>query len=329
MIVRQSLFRRFATLAATMITAAMLGGCTIRTGHGTGSEEKLAGPPRELPENCKIGFLITLNHPYWHNMRLGAIDEGKKHGVTVDVLNAEEDPKKQIEQINQMIAQKVDAVCLAPMKKDALVPGVQALNRANIPVIIVNREIGEPCDYYCYVGTNVYGGAVVAARILMEAIGGEGKIVEFHQLLGTSPEKDRSRALQDVLKEYPKVKLVARLPHGAKEDLVNSQMFVLLDQHPDLKGVYAHGDVFAIAASQVCQDKKRTDVAIVGMGGSREAIKAIKEGRLTGTSFQQPEEEGRLAVRMAIEAVKRKKPSYPIECPAVTRENADQFEGQF
>ncbi|MHC4120451.1 MAG: sugar ABC transporter substrate-binding protein, partial [Planctomycetota bacterium] len=85
----------------------------------------------------QIGFLMTLDHPYWQNMRLGAEDEAEKLGVEVTILNAKEDPVLQIEQI-----------------KEPLVRGVQMLNRAKIPVIIVNREIGEGCEYVCYTGTD-------------------------------------------------------------------------------------------------------------------------------------------------------------------------------
>ena len=52
----------------------------------------------------QIGFLMTLDHPYWQNMRLGAEDEAQKLGVEVTILNAKEDPVLQIEQINEMIA---------------------------------------------------------------------------------------------------------------------------------------------------------------------------------------------------------------------------------
>jgi len=283
------------------------------------------------PLKYKIGFLLTLDHPYWHGMQRAAIDEGKKLDAEVLVLNAKEDPALQIQQIQEMIAKQVDAVCLAPMKKEALITGVKALNEAKIPVIIVNRDIGEGCDYVCYVGTDSYHGAVVSAKILMEAIGGEGKIVEFHQHLGTGPEKNRSRALAEALQEYPNVKCVARLPHKGERARVIAAMQTLLEQHPDLKGVYAHGDMFALAASEACRQIGRPEVATVGMGGSKEAIQAIRDGRLTGTSFQQPEQEGRRAVQLAVKALGGEKleKAYPIECPPITKENADQFEGQF
>ncbi|TKJ37384.1 MAG: hypothetical protein CEE38_07730 [Planctomycetes bacterium B3_Pla] len=294
----------------------------------------LAGCGKDDSEQARkqqIGFLMTLDHPYWQNMRLGAEDEAEKLGVEVTILNAKEDPVLQIEQINDMIAKRVDVACLVPMKKEPLVRGVQMLNRAKIPVIIVNREIGEGCEYICYTGTDTYAGAVVSARILAEAMGGKGQIIEFHQHLGTGPEVARSQALRDVLEDYPDIEPVARIPHNGERDIVKTEMQTLLQRYPDLAGIYAHGDNFAIAAAQVCQKAGRADIKAVGMGGSKEMIEAIKQGLVTGTSYQQPEEEGRSAIRLAVKylAGEKLEKTYPINCPAITADNAHQFKGQF
>jgi len=291
----------------------------------------LVGCRDHSPQKRQLGFLMTLDHPYWQNMRLGAKDEARKLGVEVTILNAKEDPVLQIEQIKEIIAKRVDLLCLVPMKAEPLVRGVQMLNRAGIGVIIVNREVGPGCEYICYTGTDTYAGAVVSAKILAEAMGGKGELIEFHQHLGTGPEVARSKALRDVLKDYPDIKPVARIPHRGERDIVKTEMQTLLQKYPNLTGIYAHGDNFAIAAAQVCRKVGRTDVKIVGMGGSREAIEAIKEGVLTGTSYQQPEEEGRSAIRLAVRYLdgEKLKKRYPVDCPPITRENAHKFEGQF
>jgi len=289
------------------------------------------GKSSDDTQRREIGFLMTLDHPYWQNMRLGAQDEAQKLGVEVTILNAKEDPVLQIEQINEMIAKQVDIVCLVPMKKEPLVRGVQMLNRAQIPVIIVNREVEAGCEYICYTGTDTYSGAVVSAKILAEAMGGKGEIIEFHQHLGTGPEVARSQALRDVLKDYPEIKPVARIPHKGERDVVKTEMQTLLQKYPNLAGVYAHGDNFAIAAAQVCKKAGRTDMKVVGMGGSREMIEAIKQGLVTGTSYQRPEEEGRSAIRLAVGYLDGEKleKSYLIGCPPITKKNADEFKGQF
>lgn len=305
-----------AVCVGILAVALLAGGC--------GKSESDDGRP-------KVGFLITLDHPYWQNMRLGARDEADKLGLDVTILNAKEDPVLQIQQIKDMIAKKVDIVCLAPMKKEPLVRGVQMLNKAGIPVIIVNREIDAGCEYVCYTGTDTYAGAVVSAKILADAVGGKGQIVEFHMQLGTGPELARSKALKDVLKDHPDIKVVERIAHKGKRELVKTEMQILLQKYPKLAGVYAHGDNFSIAAAQVCRKAKRNDIKIVGMGGSQEAIDAIKDGLMTGTSYQQPEEEGRSAMRLARKYLNKEKleKNYPVNCPAITRENAHKFKGQF
>jgi len=303
-----------------LIAAALVSGCSKSDNSKAGAENSI-----------RIGFAMTMDDPYWQNMVLGAKDEAAKLGVSVTFMNAQEDVQKQAQQINDLIAQGVDAVCLIPMKPDGLVNSVRALNAAKIPVIIVNREINDGCDYVAYTGTDTYDGGETSAKILMNAIGGKGEIVEFQQVLGTGPQIVRSKALQDVLKEYPDVKLVAQISHEGSDSKVVAAMGTLLGKYPNLKGIYVHGDPQAIAAGNACYSAGFTNIAIVGMGGSVQAIEAIKQGKLTGTSYQQPDEEGRSGIRLALKCLKGEtlEKRYPISCPPITKDNAEQFRGQF
>jgi len=307
-----------AVLLAALVAAAMAG-CSGEGGSAAGDAA------------YTIGFCMTLDHPYWQNMRLGAMDEGKKAGAEVIIMNAKEDPVQQIQQIQELIARDVDLACVVPMKKEPLVSGIKALGEAGIPVIIVNREVAEGCDYVCYTGTDTYDGAVTSAEVLVKAIGAKGGIVELHQHKGTGPQLLRSKALRDVMAKHPGVELLASVPHNGDRGKAIKETQVLLEKFPALKGIYAHGDNFAIAAADACIEAGRADVAVVGMGGSQEAIEAIRAGKITGTSFQQPEEEGRNAIRLAVRHLKGEalEARYMIPCPPITKENADQFKGQF
>ena len=316
-----------AALAAAVAAALLVPACNDSGQTPAGGAGKKA--------RYKIGLAMTLDHPYWNNFYSGALDEGRKLGVEVIVTDAQEDAGKQITQIKQLLASGIDALCLVPMKPDELVPGVREANRRRVPVIVVNRNVAEGCEVVCYIGTDTYEGAVTSARILARAIGGEGGIVEFHQALGSGPERLRSKAVRDVIRdEYPKIKILRRIAHQGKRSVVVEEMKALLgdaDLSAKIKGVYAHGDEFALAAAQACESRGRKDIAIVGMGGSKEAIAAVKAGRLTGTSYQQPEQEGRRGIRRAVELLEGKKldKQYLIKCPAITPDNAEKFTGQF
>lgn len=287
-------------------------------------------------EDYTIGVAMTLGHPYWRNMERGVNDEAKaweKSGgirVAVRLTNCEEDARKQIDQIQGLIGQKVDACVVVPVQKDALVPGIKALNRAGIPVIILNREVAGG-DCVCYTGVDTYKGAVGAAEILMEAISGKGEIAELHQILGTGPQILRTRALDEVAKRYPEVKIVARLPNEQDRSKTISRTQEVLTKYPNLKGIYAHGDIEAMAAVMACEQANRKDVKVIGMGGSAEAIKAIRDGRLTGSTYQQPYEEGRLGIKCALRHLKGEKLPKEIllPCPKITKENAAKFKGQY
>ena len=225
------MLRRTLRVHVLSLLAAGLMGC---------GNDKPQTDQKDAPRKYTIGFCMTLDHPYWQNMRLGAIDEGKKLGAEVIIMNAKEDPVRQIQQIQELIAKQVDIACVVPMKKEPLVAGIKALNDANIPVVIVNREVAEGCDSLCYTGTDTYAGGVTSAEILMKAIGGKGGIVELHQHKGTSPQLARSRALKDVMAKYPKVKLLASVPHQGKRGKAIQETQVLLQKFGKrLKGIAA------------------------------------------------------------------------------------------
>jgi len=66
-------------------------------------------PPSGAAGTYTIGFAMTLDHPYWQNMRLGAIDQAAKLGARVTIMNANEDPVLQIQQI-QVIDSKAPEI---------------------------------------------------------------------------------------------------------------------------------------------------------------------------------------------------------------------------
>ena len=324
---------RWTSLITGVALAALSAGGCSREESGGATTQPAAATDKS---RYTLGVAMMLNHPYWTGMEQGARDEAaaweKEHGFDIDVIltDAREDAQLQITQIRQLIASGADGVMLVPAKPEPLVDGVLELNRKQIPVVLVNRPIGEGCDYVTYCGTDTKEGAKVSARILMEAIGGEGEVAELQQIPGSGPQILRSAALDEVLEEFPKVTLVARQSHGLDRTKTIKVTQALLPNHPDLKGLYVHGDLFAIAASEVARQLDRK-IAIVGMGGSREALEAIRDGRITGTSMQQPYQEGRMGIRLLLRHLRGEQldKSYPLVPVKVTAANAGEMEGQF
>lgn len=303
-------------------------------------ETTVQNPTPTKKKDLSIGIAMTWGHPYWQNMITGFKDEAKaqeqKRGIKIHLIfnNAEEDAAKQINQCQTLVSQGVDAVVMVPVQEEASVRAVWLLNDAHIPVILDNRQIKDKtgrAKWVCYTGTDTYDGAKVSAELLMKALGGQGDIVELQQVLGSGPQIARSQALQDVLKHYPKVKLISQQSFGADESKAVSIMTDLLKAHPEINGVYPHGDNAAIYALKACEAAGRTDIKIVGMGGNKDALAAIKAGKMVGTSYQQPYKEGRMGLSCALAWLfgEKVKVYDPTPVRPVTQANCSQFKAQF
>ena len=346
-----------AGLVGVVVALLTLAGCATRrtatappTSAGTtkGSptakapveDEYSVNPTPSTKQALTIGIAMTWGHPYWQNMIAGFKAEAKaqeqQRGLKITLVfsNAEEDAAKQISQCESLAAQQVDAAIVVPVQAEASVRAIWLLNDASIPVVLVNRHISDSsgrAKWVCYTGTDTYEGAKVSADLLMEALNDQGEIVELQQVLGSDPQLARTQALKDVLATHPNVTLISQQTFGANEDKAVAIMEDLLKAHPEVNGVYAHGDNAAIYALKACEAAKRPDIKIVGMGGSKDALALIRKGALVGTSYQQPYEEGCSGMRYAIayllgERVKRNTPTPVLP---VTQRNASQYEGQF
>src|SRR5215475_13775192 len=97
---------------------------------------------------------------------------------------------------------------LAPFDPKAMVPAVDKLNAAGIPVTNVNERL-EGGNVVAYVGTDDYQLALTTARYLLNAIGKKGNIVILEGPENLPTSVDRVRAYKDALKEFPDVKLLA------------------------------------------------------------------------------------------------------------------------
>lgn len=93
-------------------------------------------------------------------------------GVEVISLEAENNVSKQISIIEDMIIKGVDGVLLVPIEVEAVIPAIEALNKANIPVVTVDRRIkeGAPVQILCHVGADNVEGGRKAARFIVEKL---------------------------------------------------------------------------------------------------------------------------------------------------------------
>jgi ribose transport system permease protein len=302
---------------AAVVAAAVVGATTFL--HGGSSAA--AGQ--------KLGLsLSTLNNPFFVQIKDGAQEEAKKLGVDLTVTDAQNDASQQANQLQNFTSEGVDSIIVNPVDSDAAGPSVRAANKADIPVVGVDRGVNKAETAALVASDNVEGGKL-GARALADKLGGKGKIVILQGLAGTSASRERGAGFAEGLKAYPGIEVVAEQPADFDRTKGLDVMTNLLQAHPDIDGVFAENDEMALGAVKALGDKAGTSVAVIGFDGTPDGLKAVKNGTLYASVAQQPTELGRIAVRNALRAAEGKGVEKTVKVPVkvVTAKNVDEFSG--
>ncbi|WP_369246736.1 substrate-binding domain-containing protein [Streptomyces sp. R41] len=277
----------------------------------------------------KVGLsLSTLNNPFFVQIKAGAQQEAKKLGVDLTVTDAQNDASQQANQLQNFTSSGLGSIIVNPVDSDAAGPAVRAANKADIPVVGVDRGVNKADTAALVASDNVAGGEL-GAKALAEKLGGKGKIVILQGLAGTSASRERGAGFAEGLKAYPGIQVVAQQPADFDRTKGLDVMTNLLQAHPDIQGVFAENDEMALGAIKALGSKAGKSVSVIGFDGTPDGLKAVEAGTLYASVAQQPKELGRIAVDNALKAAEGKKVQETVKVPVkvVTKENVAGFGG--
>ncbi|MGI4860279.1 MAG: substrate-binding domain-containing protein [Janthinobacterium lividum] len=253
-------------------------------------------------KGLKIGFSqVTLQSPFYVQLRDGAQAAAKADGDELIFLDANGDVSKQNNDIQDLLTRKVNVLIINPVNPDAVAPSLEAARRARVPVITVDRSVNEPVA--ARVGRNnvtmgeVSGKALVAA--LKKAGVTRGGIIEIQGDAGGSVMQDRRNGFHAALKGTQFTVIEGPYSEYIRANAVTA-MQDLLQANPDVKAVYAHNDDMALGALQVLQESNRKDVLVAGVDGLSEALVAMDKGQqFVATAANDPRYLGALTIQTA------------------------------
>ncbi|MFC9291920.1 substrate-binding domain-containing protein, partial [Streptomyces sp. NPDC057052] len=302
---------------AAVVTVAVVGATSFL--HGGASSTA----------NPKVGLaLSTLNNPFFVQIQSGAKAEAKKLGVDLTVTDAQNDASQQANQLQNFTSSGYDAIVVNPVDSDAAGPAVRAADKAEIPVVAVDRGVNKATTDTLVASDNVAGGEL-AARTVAEKLGGTGRIVILQGQAGTSAARERAEGFAKGLKAYPGIRVLAQQPADFDRTKGLDVMSNLLQAHPDVQGVIAANDEMALGAIKALGSKAGKSVQVVGFDGTPDGLTAVGNGTLYASVAQQPSELGRIAVDNALAALRGKKVAETVKVPVkvVTKENVAGFGG--
>jgi len=186
---------------------------------------------------------------------------------------------EQLSQIEDVTIRRPDAMLFMAVDPRGVVPAIDKVNAAGIPVINYNDRVAGG-KYVSFVGVDDFGVAANTARYLLKAMGGKGNVIIIEGVKGSSTSDERVRGFHQALKEFPDVKVLASQPANFQRLQALQVTENLIQSHPSLKGVLAATDAMAMGAIEALEAAGKKDVKVVGINGVPEAIEAIKAGRL-------------------------------------------------
>ena len=270
--------------------------------------------------------LSTLNNPFFIDVRDGAQDAAKAAGVNLVVVDAQNDPATQANQIADAVTKSPAAVLINPVDSDAAGAAVKPALAAKIPVVALDRAVNG-ADVTTSVSSDNVDGGRQAAKALAEAIGGKGDILVLEGVPGTSASRERSQGFSEGLKVFPGLKVVGQQPADFDRTKGLNVATNLLQSHPGVVAIFAENDEMALGAVQALGNKAGQQVKVFGFDGTQDGLKAVKAGTLVGSIAQQPKDLGKTAVDVAIKAVNGDavEKNVPVPVTTVTIANVDQF----
>jgi ribose transport system substrate-binding protein len=276
----------------------------------------------------KIGLSVAnLQADFFNQIKQSVTAEAAKQGVEVVVADARGDAATQVNQIEDFITKKVDAIVYIPAGATAAGVPVKDAKRANIPIIAVDRNPpDEPAN------TFIASDSVAAARTLGEHVakltGGEGQVAILQGQIGTTPEIDRNKGFQEALSKDPGLQVVAKQPADWDQDKGFTIAQNMLQVHPDISVFFGRADAMALGAAQAVRVANvGHKVTIVGFDGDYAGLKAVRDGTVDATMTQQTQKMGRMAVQSAQTLISGGKVPAQQLVPAylTTAKNAAQY----
>ena len=247
--------------------------------------------------NKNVALSISdLKNPFFSSLLHGAQEAAELFGIKLLIVDAENNDARQLTDIVNLIKQKVDIIIVNPTNTEAITPGIELANRENIPVITVDRK-SSAGKILCHIESDNVEGGRMAARILAKYLKGDGRVIEIEGIPGTSAAHERGTGFNEELSKYPAIKVVSREVANFDRKEAREIMRHLLRNDIQFDAVFAHNDNMILGAIEAYEElRSQTPRVFIGFDAIREAVQAVKQGRLTATIAQKPETMGRLSM---------------------------------
>lgn len=280
-----------ALLAALGASSALAAKTPIPQGY-KGVEASLPTSyemPKKRSGSCTIGF----QNPIAANETLNAWQKGleaqaKAFGCRVIAVDDQLSPDKQVSNMQQLLAQKVNVIVFYPLDPKATVPVLKRAKAQNVPVLAVDATFGSTkasAPYLPYVTSQVWQGRDIQAYIQAQALA-RAKPKAKVGLIGIGAPVPALKYLAQRQAFWAKKfgLSVVGVQDNPTDDVVGGEKAAngLLQRYSEMNAVIGYNDPSALGAFTAARGAGRT-LTVIGCNGSSDGLTAVKSGRTAAT----------------------------------------------
>jgi simple sugar transport system substrate-binding protein len=246
-------------------------------------------PPGQ--KTITAGFVQIGTESLWRAAETQSIrSEAEARGINLRIAPTPPEQESQVKALRGFIAQKVDALILAPCVETGWEPVLREAKAARIPVFLMDRgfSVSEGGLWRTLVSSEFPEQGRMAARWLAEKTGGKCNIAELQGPVGSTPAYERHKGFEEVIVgEYSAMILVKSQPgDGSRAKGKELMESFLKAEGNNIQAVFAHNDDMAFGAIQAIEDaglKPGKDVLVVSIDATKPALEAIIAGKLSAS----------------------------------------------
>ncbi|WP_053668443.1 substrate-binding domain-containing protein [Streptomyces sp. NRRL B-1140] len=299
--------RRLPTVTIAITLLAAVAAC----GRGGQSDGSGSSQSKDAPRIAIVTRDFT--NPYWAALRDGAIAEGKKLGVTVNVQagQSETDSTGENAKLSALAGQNYNCFGVVPVNATNVITPLVPVAQKKIPILNLDTQIDPGASkqagvsYASFIGSDNLTAGKQAGEALLKRMGGHGDVALLQGIAGEQNGINRQKGFSDAV--AGKLKIVATQPADYDQAKAQTVTEAILKAHPGITGIFAANDSMGLGAAQAVKNAGLTGkVSIISVDGITAALHAVKAGTLSGTISQYPYAEGQMAVQACINLVKHK-----------------------
>jgi ribose transport system substrate-binding protein len=280
----------------------------------------LVDEPAEAQKRVKIVvFTKNVTNPFWKSVRVGADKAGRALGADIEhaAPTKPDNIEEQTRLVEDWIVKRPDAFVFVPVDYKALVPSIQKVNRAGIPVVNFNNRMTD-IDAVTYIGSDDETIGYEISRYLFKAMGDRGKVIHVDGVPAAITAQNRKKGFERALKEVPGVELLASQP-GNYRRLPAVQVFEnLMQRFPVIDGVFCANDDMAVGVAEALVAANRGGkTKVVGIDAIPDGAAAILKGTMLASADFSGHDQGYLAVTAAVRYLRGEKIPKEISLPVV------------